>query len=201
MTAAGRPPRRAAGHRPARVPRAVVTDLPSIDEALALVLGRVRPLGDEEVAVAAADGRVLAAPALATVDLPPFPSSAMDGFAVRAADTPGTLAVVGSSAAGRPSGLALGAGEAIAISTGAVVPDGADAVVPIEDVEDRRLDRRPSRCQLTTVRTSARAAATSRPGTRSSARACGSARPSSARSRPPGSPSCAVRGVRASRCS
>src|SRR4029077_7297893 len=95
------------------------------------------PLGAEEVAVAAAGGRVLAEPARAAVDLPPFPSSAMDGFAVRSADTPGTLAVVGSSAAGRPSARALGAGEAIAISTGAVVPDGADAVVPIEDVESR----------------------------------------------------------------
>jgi molybdopterin molybdotransferase len=111
-----------------------VPELLSIDEALALVLGRVRPLAGEDVAVPDADGRVLAAPALAAVDLPPFPSSAMDGFAVRAADTPGTLAVVGASAAGRPSGLTLGAGEAIAISTGAVVPDGADSVVPVEDV-------------------------------------------------------------------
>src|SRR5262249_22227119 len=67
-------------------------------------------------------------------DLPPFPSSAMDGFAVRAADTPGVLPVSGSSAAGRPASGPLAAGVAIAIATGAVVPDGADAVVPIEDV-------------------------------------------------------------------
>jgi molybdopterin molybdotransferase len=113
-----------------------MADLLSIDEALALVLARAAPLAAEEVAVADADGRVLAAPALAAVDLPPFPSSAMDGFAVRAADTPGTLAVVGASAAGRPSRLTLGEGQAIAISTGAVVPDGADAVVPIEDVSE-----------------------------------------------------------------
>jgi molybdopterin molybdotransferase len=104
----------------------------TIDEALALVLARVRPLQDEDVAVAEVSGRVLAADAAALVDLPPFPSSAMDGYAVRAADTPGALAVVGQSAAGHPADLTLGAGQAIAISTGAVVPDGADAVVPVE---------------------------------------------------------------------
>src|SRR5262245_63182783 len=58
----------------------------------------------------------------------------MDGFAVRSADTPGTLAVAGSVAAGRPSEAPVAAGQAIAISTGGVVPAGADAVVPIEDV-------------------------------------------------------------------
>jgi molybdopterin molybdotransferase len=60
----------------------------------------------------------------------------MDGFAIRAADVPGTLPVVGRIAAGRPVEGSLGAGEAMAISTGGVVPDGADAVVPIEDVEE-----------------------------------------------------------------
>ena len=109
-----------------------VSDLLTIDEALALVLERARPLPDEDVAVADAAVRVLAVDARARIDLPPFPSSAMDGFAVRAADTPGTLAVAGQSAAGRPALAALSAGEAIAISTGAVVPDGADAVVPVE---------------------------------------------------------------------
>jgi molybdopterin molybdotransferase len=75
---------------------------------------------------------VLAEPGHALVDLPPFDSSAMDGFAVRAAETPGRLTVAGQSAAGRPASQALGSGEAIAISTGAVVPQGADAVVPVE---------------------------------------------------------------------
>ena len=59
----------------------------------------------------------------------------MDGYAVRAADTPGGLPIVGHSAAGRPAQRSLGAGEAIEISTGAVVPDGADAVIPVERVE------------------------------------------------------------------
>jgi molybdopterin molybdotransferase len=109
-----------------------VERLPGIDEALALVLEWARPLEAEEVPIAAAAGRVLAEDARASVDLPPFPSSAMDGYAVRACDTPGRLVIVGHSAAGRPETRALGAGEAIAISTGAVVPTGADAVVPVE---------------------------------------------------------------------
>ena len=109
-----------------------VTDLLTIDEALARVLEHARPLADEDVPVADAAGRVLAAAAIARVDLPPFPSSAMDGYAVRAADTPGALAVAGRSAAGHPSDAMLGPGQAITISTGAVVPDGADAVVPVE---------------------------------------------------------------------
>ena len=114
-----------------------MAELHSIEEAQALVLGRVTPLEAEAVPLAEAAGRVLAAGARAAVDLPPFASSAMDGFAVRAADTPGTLPVVARSAAGLPAGQSLRAGEAIAISTGGVVPDGADAVVPIEYVVER----------------------------------------------------------------
>ena len=109
-----------------------MSSLPTIGDALALVLEWVEPLGGEDVSVARAAGRVVAEPALAVTDLPPFDSSAMDGYAVRAADTPGQLTVVGHSAAGKPEARVLGAGEAIVISTGAVVPDGADAVVPIE---------------------------------------------------------------------
>lgn len=111
--------------------------LPTIAQALALVLARVQPLGVEPVALEAAAGRVLAEPVRAAVDLPPFRSSAMDGFALRADGTPGTLRAIGQSAAGSPWPGAVGAGEAVAISTGAVVPDDADAVVPIELV---RLD-------------------------------------------------------------
>ena len=113
-----------------------MTDLLSIDEALERILARSRPLEAEEVPLNAAAGRVLAAAARAAVDLPPFPSSAMDGFALRAADVPGTLPVVERVAAGRPAGRPLGVGEAAAIATGGVVPDGADAVVPVEYVVD-----------------------------------------------------------------
>jgi molybdopterin molybdotransferase len=111
-----------------------VADLLSIDEALERILARARPLAGESVPLEAAAGRVLAAAAVAAVDLPPFPSSAMDGFALRSADVPGTLPVVERVAAGRPAGRALEAGEAAAVATGGVVPDGADAVVPVEYV-------------------------------------------------------------------
>lgn len=119
--------------------------LPTIDEALALVLDRVQPLASEDVAVGDAYGRVLAEDALSPVDLPPFPSSAMDGHAVRSIDTPGSLRVAGQSAAGRPADRRLEAGEAIAISTGGVVPDGADAVVPVEQSEEREGELRVAR--------------------------------------------------------
>ncbi len=109
----------------------------TFEEAQRLVLERCRVLETETVPLRDAAGRVTAEDARAVVDLPPFASSAMDGFAVRAADLPGTLAVVDSSAAGRPAERALAAGEAIAISTGGVVPDGADVVVPIEYVVQR----------------------------------------------------------------
>ncbi len=106
----------------------------TVDEALASILSRAAPLPAERVPLEAAAGRVLAEDVLATVDLPPFPSSAMDGFAVRAADTPGTLPVVERIAAGRPAPRRLAAGEAMAIATGGAVPEGADAVVPVEYV-------------------------------------------------------------------
>ena len=106
----------------------------TLEEAQERVLARARPLAAEEVAVATAAGRVAAEDVRALVDLPTFRSSAMDGFALRVADLPGTLRVVGESAAGRPFEGRMGDGEAVAISTGAVVPGEADAVVPVEDV-------------------------------------------------------------------
>jgi molybdopterin molybdotransferase len=111
----------------------VVTGQLSIDDALALVLARVQPLDAEDVPLRLAAGRVLAEPGHAAIDLPPFDSSAMDGFAVRAADTPGRLPLIGQSAAGRPYPGTLPGGAAVAISTGAVVPPGADAIVPVEE--------------------------------------------------------------------
>ena len=108
----------------------------TVDEAQAAILARCAPLDGETVPLESADGRVTAQPAVAAVDLPPFPSSAMDGFAVRSSDVPGALAVVGRIAAGSPAKRALGAREAMGISTGGVVPDGADAIAPIEVVVD-----------------------------------------------------------------
>jgi molybdopterin molybdotransferase len=108
------------------------SELLSIAGALELILEHVQPLTVEQVALEDAYGRFIAQDVAAALDLPPFASSAMDGYAVRHDDTPGTLTIVGESAAGAPYGGALGAGQAVAISTGAVVPDGADAVVPVE---------------------------------------------------------------------
>lgn len=111
-------------------------ELLALDEAIATVLARVEPLAAEPVALEAAAGRVLAADAVALVDLPPFDSSAMDGFALRSPDTPGRLPVVARIAAGRPALRPLPAGKAMAIATGGVVPDGADAVVPLENATE-----------------------------------------------------------------
>jgi molybdopterin molybdotransferase len=111
-----------------------LAELLTIDEAQRLILERVRPLGHEPVPLEEAGGRVLAETAEAVVDLPPFPSSAMDGFALRAEDTPGRLPVVERIAAGAPALRELQAGEAMAIATGGVVPEGADAVIPFEYV-------------------------------------------------------------------
>ena len=109
-----------------------VAPLTSVDDALALVLERATALPSELVPIAEADGRTLAAAAAAAVDLPPFASSSMDGYAIRAGDAPGELTIVARVAAGLPSDRELREGEAIGIATGGVVPAGADAVVPIE---------------------------------------------------------------------
>jgi molybdopterin molybdotransferase len=111
-----------------------VTELLPYAEALLEVFSRVRVLPAEPVPLEAAAGRFLAEPAVAHVDLPPFPSSAMDGFAVRSAETPGRLPVVAEIAAGRPAPRPLESGETMAIATGGVVPEGADAVIPQEYV-------------------------------------------------------------------
>jgi molybdopterin molybdotransferase len=115
---------------------ATTRKLISIDEAQRLVLDRVERLPAETLPVDDALGRVVADDARSVVDLPPFDSSAMDGFALRSADTPGRLPVVHRIAAGSPAPRALEAGEAMGIATGGVVPDGADAVIPMEYVVD-----------------------------------------------------------------
>jgi molybdopterin molybdotransferase len=98
------------------------------------VLACSAPLGTEEVALGEALGRVLAEEVVAEEDLPPFDSSAMDGYAVVAGPA-GVLEVIDESRAGHPAERPLVAGQAIAISTGALMPGGADAVVPVERVE------------------------------------------------------------------
>jgi molybdopterin molybdotransferase len=112
----------------------LVEELLTLQAARALVLQRAQPLGAQRVPLAEAPGRFLAEAASAVVDLPPFPSSAMDGFAVRSADTPGRLPVVGRIAAGSPATRPLAGGEAMGIATGGMVPEGADAVIQHERV-------------------------------------------------------------------
>jgi molybdopterin molybdotransferase len=111
-----------------------VASLLTLEEAQARILAAVQPLAAEPVPISSAAGRVAAEDIRAQVDLPPFASSAMDGYAVRSADLPATLSVAGESAAGSPYEGRLEPGTALAISTGAVVPDGADAVIPVEYV-------------------------------------------------------------------
>ncbi len=114
-----------------------VAEILSLAEAQALVLGRVRPLAAETLPLAEAAGRFLAEHVRAVVDLPPFRNSAMDGYALRAADTPGELPVVHRVAAGTPALRALAAGEAMGIATGGLVPEGADAVIQHELVVEK----------------------------------------------------------------
>ena len=111
-----------------------VAALLSIEEAQRLILERAQPLEAERVELGELAGRVTAEPASAGLDLPPFDSSAMDGFAVRIEDTPGRLPVVGRIPAGRPANRELAPGEAMGIATGGAVPLGADAVLPLEYV-------------------------------------------------------------------
>ena len=111
----------------------------SVEEALKRVLASAEtPLGEERAALEAAYGRVLSRDLAALRTQPPFPNSAMDGYALRAADVavvPATLNVIGESAAGRAFGGLLGPRQAVRIFTGAPMPEGADAIVIQENVK------------------------------------------------------------------
>lgn len=121
-------------HRPFEEP------LLRLEEAVARLLEGVAPLPVEEATLAEAAGRVLAADVVAEVALPPWDNVAMDGFAVRAGDiasatvaTPVRLRVAGEVAAGHEPSAAVEPGTALRVSTGAPLPPGADAVVPVEE--------------------------------------------------------------------
>ncbi len=111
------------------------TPLLTIAQARELVLGAVEPLGAETVTVGEAGDRVLAVDVEAAGDVPPFPCSAMDGYAVLPGPADRRLSVVGESRAGTPALQPLGEGQAIRISTGAAIPAEATAVIPQENVE------------------------------------------------------------------
>ncbi len=101
-------------------------------DAQSTILDAVTPLAPRSFALRAARGLVLAQDIVAAEPVPPFANTGMDGYAVRAADTPGSLRVVGELPAGRAPTVAVGPGEAIRIMTGAPMPDGADAIVMVE---------------------------------------------------------------------
>ena len=110
----------------------------TVEEARQQILSRVLALPAERVALVDALHRVLAEPVVATREIPPWPNSSMDGYAVRAVDTlapePVRLEVVGRVTAGSMPDRPVHPGQAIRIFTGAPMPDGADAVIPQEDV-------------------------------------------------------------------
>jgi molybdopterin molybdotransferase len=108
----------------------------SVEDALRRILDGVVPLTAETIPIEAARGRTLASPLAALVTQPPFDASAMDGYAVRAADVgklPATLTVIGQAAAGHPYAGTVGPGQAARIFTGAPLPAGTDAIVIQED--------------------------------------------------------------------
>ncbi|MEZ3160535.1 gephyrin-like molybdotransferase Glp [Microbacterium sp. BWT-B31] len=114
--------------------------LREVEEQLALVLARVRRVETERLPVSEAQGRTLAEPLRAAIDIPVFDNSGMDGFAVRFADArdaspghPVSLRVVADLPAGSPLDPPIGPGEAVRIMTGSAVPTAAEAIVPFED--------------------------------------------------------------------
>jgi molybdopterin molybdotransferase len=126
------------------------TGLLSVEVARDAVLAAARPTGTEHVAVGEALGRVAAEAAVARTSLPPWPNSAMDGYAILAADTaaaagvvPLRLDVIGEVRAGFAPEVAVRSGTAVRIATGARLPDGADAVIPVEATTPHHRDGRP----------------------------------------------------------
>ena len=129
-----------------------VTSMISVEEARERILSFFSRLEPETRPVLDALGQVLAADVVAPFDIPPLDNTAMDGYAVRAADTTGAtedapreLRVIGDLAAGYVSEAAVGPGEAVRIMTGAPMPPGADAVVPFEETDEplREVNERP----------------------------------------------------------
>jgi molybdopterin molybdotransferase len=110
----------------------------TLELALERVLGTLRPIAESErLPLKQAHGRILAEEIRAPLDLPPFPSSAMDGYALRAEDphAKASFRVIGAALAGHPFSGSVGPGECVRIFTGAVLPEGADTVALQEDAQ------------------------------------------------------------------
>ena len=108
-----------------------------IDEAARIIMAHAAPLGVEEIDALYAEGRVLAEAVQAPENIPDLPKSAMDGYAVRAADGAAERQVVAELTAGNRPGLLIGPGEAARIMTGAPMPAGADSMIPVELTEEQ----------------------------------------------------------------
>lgn len=139
--------------KPARIdnsaPRALawLALMISVRSAIEVIVGDVRPLGSERIALPQALARVLAETVEATRDVPPFRNAAMDGYALRAADVaaataeaPAMLRVLETVGAGSMPSRSVTAGTAVKIMTGSPMPDGADAVVRVEDTQEQHGD-------------------------------------------------------------
>lgn len=109
----------------------------SIADATAMIMAHAQPLGSEEIDALTALGRVLATDIAAPEDIPDVPKAAMDGYALRASDGLAPRRVVAELTAGGDTTVALGPGEATRIMTGAPMPPGADAMIPVELTEER----------------------------------------------------------------
>ncbi len=103
------------------------------EEAFDLIMGSARFLGDEEVPLGSAEGRIISGDVLSDIDMPPFDKSAMDGFACRRSDLGSPLEIIETIPAGTLPKRAVGEGQCSRIMTGAAVPEGADIVVKVED--------------------------------------------------------------------
>jgi molybdopterin molybdotransferase len=129
------------------MPRVSAYPMISVPDALAAILERAHPLGTETIELRSARGRILATEILADQDLPGLPRSSVDGYAVLASDPSAEREVLEEVTAGRLAHAQVGPGTAVRIMTGGTLPEGADAVVMVEDVEevDGRavLQRRP----------------------------------------------------------
>lgn len=126
-----------------------------VDDALERILARFSPLDVVETPIIDALGMVVSRAIVSTVAVPPFRNSAMDGYAVRSADTaaaPVTLRVISTVAAGSVLDRHVGAGEAVRIMTGAPVPEGADAVVRFEETDERSRTTSGSRKEISLAR-------------------------------------------------
>ena len=131
----------------------------SLEEARERILRDILPLRPEQVVLSEALGRVLAEDTVALLTLPPWDNSSMDGFAVRSADVAGattdspvSLTVSGEVAAGHGPGSAVTPGGAVRILTGAMVPAGADAIVPVEETDaDEGVTALPARVSVRTA--------------------------------------------------